>query len=373
MEKHLVLVGAGHAHLTTLAHIIRFVEKRYRVTVIGPSDYHYYSGMGPGMLAGTYSAEQIRFATRRLVEKQGGVFVLDRVVRVDPKQKVLQLQSGPSIAYDVVSFNTGSYVPQDIVTDHGQDVFPVKPIENLIAARKRILQLASRKQLTIGIVGGGPSAVEIAGNVWRLTRQGGLDQPAISVFADHQLLPRLSPAVRLRVLRSLRQRGIAVIEESPVARVQSGAIRLVSGRTVSSDLIFVALGIRPSPIFRDSGLTTGPDGGLLVNAFLQSIDHPEIFGGGDCIRFQETALDKVGVYAVRQNPILYHNLMASLQGGPLKTFDPGGAYLLIFNMGDQTGILFKQRLVFSGRLAFVIKDAIDRRFMRKFQAYEQSA
>ena len=50
MKKHLVLVGGGHAHMVTLAHIHRFVEKGYRVTVIGPSAYHYYSGMGPGML-----------------------------------------------------------------------------------------------------------------------------------------------------------------------------------------------------------------------------------------------------------------------------------------------------------------------------------
>jgi len=59
MKKHLVLVGGGHAHMVTLANIGRFVEKGYRVTVIGPSEYHYYSGMGPGMLGGTYSPDQI--------------------------------------------------------------------------------------------------------------------------------------------------------------------------------------------------------------------------------------------------------------------------------------------------------------------------
>jgi NADH dehydrogenase FAD-containing subunit len=190
------------------------------------------------------------------------------------------------------------------------------------------------------------------------------------VFAGHQLLPRLFTGVRLKAQRSLQKRGIAVIQDSPVVQVQSGSIRLESGRNVALDLIFVAAGIRPSPVFRASGLTTGPDGGLLVNEFLQSVDHQEIFGGGDCISLQGTTLDKVGVYAVRQNPILYHNLMASLQGGPLKAFRPGGAYLLIFNLGDDTGIFFKQRLLFGGRLAFVIKDTIDRRFMRKFQAYE---
>ena len=53
MAKHLVLVGGGHAHMMTLANINAFVAKGHRVTVIGPSEHHYYSGMGPGMLGGT--------------------------------------------------------------------------------------------------------------------------------------------------------------------------------------------------------------------------------------------------------------------------------------------------------------------------------
>ena len=101
------------------------------------------------------------------------------------------------------------------------------------------------------------------------------------------------------------------------------------------------------------------------------MEYPEMFGGGDCIFFQENPLDKVGVYAVRENPILYHNLLASLEGEELLPFDPGGDYLLIFNMGDGVGILRKKWFQFDGRLAFWIKDYIDRKFMRKFQAIEQ--
>jgi hypothetical protein len=43
---------------------------------------------------------------------------------------------------------------------------------------------------------------------------------------------------------------------------------------------------------------------------------------------------------------------------------------MIFNLGDGTGILHKRRILFGGRLAFMIKDRIDRKFMKKFQAFE---
>jgi len=146
-----------------------------------------------------------------------------------------------------------------------------------------------------------------------------------------------------------------------------GEVSLESGETHPADLIFLARGVKPSRMFADSNLPTGPDGGLLVNQYLQCTQYPEIFGGGDCIYFEDDPLDKVGVYAVRQNPILFANLMAALEGSPLQPFDPGGNYLLIFNLGDGTGILNKGIWRLTGKLAFTIKDYIDRKFIRAFQ------
>jgi NADH dehydrogenase FAD-containing subunit len=142
---------------------------------------------------------------------------------------------------------------------------------------------------------------------------------------------------------------------------------LTDGTTLRCDFIFMAVGVRPTSLFSDSGLPTGEDGGLLVNSFLQSTAHPELFGGGDCISLSGNPLAKVGVYAVRQNPVLFHNLLAALEGGALQPFRPGADYLLIMNMGDGTGIAWKKDRVWDGRLAFLLKDFIDRRFMRKFQ------
>jgi NADH dehydrogenase FAD-containing subunit len=132
-------------------------------------------------------------------------------------------------------------------------------------------------------------------------------------------------------------------------------------------MVFVAVGVTPSPLFRDSGLPAGADGGLLVNDFLQCVRYPELFGGGDCITLEGTPLARVGVYAVRQNRVLTRNLLAFLEGRPLRTFDPGGGYLTILNMGDDRGIFRRKEFVRDGPLAFRVKDYIDRRFMRKFQ------
>jgi NADH dehydrogenase FAD-containing subunit len=70
---------------------------------------------------------------------------------------------------------------------------------------------------------------------------------------------------------------------------------------------------------------------------------------------------------VRQNPVLADNLYAACTGAPLRPFHPGSRYLLIYNLGDGSGIFHRGGLVFGGSLAFRLKDWIDRRFMQRFQ------
>ncbi|MFV0421700.1 NAD(P)/FAD-dependent oxidoreductase [Oleidesulfovibrio sp.] len=363
----LLLLGAGHAHMTVMAHLPEIISRGHTVTAVGPLSRHYYSGMGPGMLGGTYTPEDISFPVQQMIESRGGEFILDKAVRVDAKSKKVLLQSGREIEYDVCSFNTGSSVPQSIVNANATDVYSVKPIENLLAGRKRIQSLADRGKISIGVVGGGPAALEVAGNAAACAREAGCKNVSVRLYAGKVFLRHLSPRVRSLCASAMRKHAIQIIEGSYASGVATKKVTLEDGREFDEDVIFIAMGVRPSALIAESGLPVGNDGGLAVNRFLQCDEHPDIFGGGDCIWFKDQPLDKVGVYAVRQNPVLYHNLIARMEGGELQPFDPGGEYLLIFNTGGGTGVLHKAGISFGGRLAFFIKDYIDRKFMREFQ------
>ncbi|MDY6904996.1 MAG: FAD-dependent oxidoreductase [Thermodesulfobacteriota bacterium] len=369
MSRHLVLAGAGHAHLTLLSSMAGFLNDGHRVTVVSPSKYHYYSGMGPGMLGGIYAPEAIRFPVCRMTEKAGGTFVQDSITRIDPEQKTVTLASGKVLTYDLLSVNTGSYVSDTLIAGSRDDVFYVKPIDQLMAARERIQGLPSASgeaASVIAVVGGGPAAAEIAGNVWHLADRAGLSMPEIHLFAGTGLMTRFPVSVRKKVRHILTKRGVHIDETGFVKAVQTGCVTLANGENRSADVIILAPGVRPSPVFADCGLPVGPEGDLRVNAYLQCTRYPDIFGGGDCIYFEPCPLDKVGVYAVRQNPVLFQNIRAALAGAAMRPFEPGGDYLLIFNLGGRTGVLKKRWITFSGKPAFWIKDYIDRRFMAGF-------
>lgn len=361
----LVLVGGGHAHMTVMSRIRDIISRGHEVILISPVERHSYSGMSPGMLGGIYTPEDISFPLRKIVEPQGARMLEDAVTRVLPGERQLELATGERLSYDVASFNVGSQV-SDLQTD-SPAFLPVKPVSNLLQARQRLRKLCGdKREFGVVVIGGGPAAVEVAGNVWRAAQDFG-GKPKIRLLAGSRLLKVFPDRVRRLALHSLQERGIAVDEGSRAQEVHGDSVRLQSGGSVSGDLILGATGVHPPKLFADSGLQVGPDNGLAVNHHLQSVQAPEIFGGGDCIHFMPRPLAKVGVYAVRENPILAHNLLAALEGTELKAFEPGGGYLLILNLGDGTAVLRKGFVSFRSQVAMALKDYIDRAFMKKFK------
>lgn len=366
MEKHLVLVGGGHAHLMVLLRLRDFIQKGFRVTLVSPSPYHYYSGMGPGMLSGFYQPRQARFHVRKMVEDRGGVFVAGRVTSIDAPHRLVRLSNDRSLAFDVASFNTGSHVPVAWTGAPLERLVPVKPVLNLYLARREVLDLLKRRSPHLVVVGGGAAGVEVAGNLRRLAEDG-RSEAHISLIAGHELLRDAPSRARRLARRSLIRRGIHVLEGARLHSIRGREMLLSNGSSLDCDLAFIAVGVTPSRIFADSGLPTGPRGELFVDKTLRSVSFPFLLGGGDCVAVERMGLAKVGAYAVRQNRILFHNLMAALEGGPMTSFSAVGSPMLILNMGDGTGILWKKGLTLAGKTAFRLKHFIDVRFMRKYQ------
>jgi len=365
LKKKLILAGGGHAHLLTLSRMNEITSKGHSVTLVSPSEFHYYSGMGPGMLGGIYEPEDISFNIKKMTEAGGGSFVRDSVEKVDPIEKTLFLRSGRRLNYDMVSFNTGSTVSFKTTILNTTDIFTVKPVENLYIAKNRLIQLCRNKKKSVAIIGGGPAGAEIAGNIHSLCKKVRLISPEINLYCD-RFMSRFSSNFSSLVKKSLIEKNVRINEQFSATDIEQGWIRFDNGKTVNPDLIFIATGVVPSPVFKNSNIDTGPDGGLSVNRFLQSISHPEIFGGGDCIHFKDQPLDMAGVYAVREASVLLKNILAFLGNNILQPFYTDNDYLMILNTGNRNGILKKGRYVFEGKTAFILKDYIDRRFMKKF-------
>ncbi|MFW5769842.1 MAG: NAD(P)/FAD-dependent oxidoreductase [Spirochaetota bacterium] len=364
MGMTLLLIGAGHGHLYTVSRIKQMVETGYRVVVINSSRYHYYSGMVPGMLGGMYAPEDTRFDIEKMVHRGGGEFIEDSVMKIDPERRVIYTSGGKIMEFDVLSCNTGSVIQDTIPVDSNGTVYPVKPLANLYLARVQLEQAEKESSMRVVVAGGGAAGVEIAANVYGRARELSLDARVIIVTSG-ALLEGFPERASRKARKWLSNHDIEVHEHTRVTGINNKNVSLEGGQDIPMDMCIMATGIVPPEIFSRSGMKTGPDGGLDVNEYLQARNYPYIFGTGDGIYFSPHPLPKAGVYAVRQGPLLYRNIMAYSRGENLETFVPQKKYLLIMNLAGY-GIAIRGKLVLGGRTWFRIKDIIDRRYIRKF-------
>ena len=367
-RRRIVLAGGGHAHLHSLLRAAEFSARDCEVVLVNPSPDLYYSGMATGVISGFYTPEQDRIDVRRLVERAGGGFVEGRVSGFSTESCEVLLEDGGRIPYDYASVCVGSQVGGSF--GEGSGVIPVKPVENTAEIRDRILTYRDADSPKVLVIGGGAAGCEVAANAANLIDRKNLGGRVTIAEAGPMLLGSSPEMVGRKITAYLRERGVETLTDSPVVSYAVGVAETAAGRRVEADLVVEAVGIVPRTLEQGSPLLTGEDGGLWVNHYLQSVSDPRIFGGGDSISFRGEALPRLGVFGIRQGPVLFRNLLAALDGRPLEEYKPQRHYLYILNFGDGAGLAVYGAFSWRGRWAMSLKHAIDRSFMRRYDAWK---
>jgi NADH dehydrogenase FAD-containing subunit len=369
-HKRVVLVGAGHAHLYTLKHARAVTERGYECVLIAPGDF-WYSGLATGMLGGHYPPSLDRIDVGALATRGGGRFVNDYVTRLDWRNRTLHLASGPPVTYAALSLNLGSETPAiEGEQERGERCFAVKPIHRLwdlhTTIRERLCDKTGPLPRVL-IAGSGATAFELAANILNLGHDHDAKLSVTILASGGEVLKQLPRRAANALERSLHERGLTVVRRSRAKTITDDAVITKAGEKHGYDLFVNATGLKPPSLAREAGLPTTDDGAMVVDECLRSPVDAAIHGGGDCIAFDGGKLPKVGVYAIRQAPVLRHNLLAALTGNRPEQFRPQSRYLWIMNLGDGTGLAVRGTLWWQGRSAFRLKDWIDRRFLGQYR------
>lgn len=364
--KRIVLAGGGHAHLYTLSRTEDLVRRGFDVTLVDRSPHLYYSGMATGVISGAYAPDDHRIDTRRLVEEGGGRFVEGRIAEIRAGDRMFVLADGRNIPYDAASVCLGSEVDRSGIEEDETGAVGVKPIVNTVEIRERLLATSKDRAPEMLVVGGGAAGCEVAANALALLERLGVRGGITVAQAENTLLPEAPEGARRKLLTVLRERGARVLTDTRITRLSDGVARTSDGREIPCDIPVLAAGAAPPGVFRDSGLPTDETGGLRLDRHLRSTGDGRLFGGGDCVSFRGKALPKLGVFAVRQGPIIFQNLQASLEGSTLREYRPQRRYLYVLNLGDGTGLAVYGRFSWRGRLSWRLKHRIDDRFVDEY-------
>ena len=364
-----VLVGGGHAHLEVLRRQVLEEHRGIALTLVSAAAKQHYSGMVPGFLAGTYREEEIAFDLAALSERAGARFVEGTVVAIDPERRLLRLADADTIEYDLVSFAVGSGARGSALPGVREHAWTVKPIHRAVSLRQALERIArGGGTVRAVVVGAGAGGVEVACAAASVFDRAGCARQMTILESGDEILGGYSARFRRVAQRALDGKRIAVRLRASVSEVRSDSLLLADGQEMASRLTVWLTGPSPPELFGGSGLSLDARGYLLVEDSLRSVSDPRVFAAGDIATLaSHPETPKAGVYAVREGPVLWKSLVAAVEATPPPAYSPQEGFLSILNTSDGKALLRYGPWVSSSRWAWRLKDAIDRRFMRKYQ------
>ncbi|HKS88995.1 MAG TPA: selenide, water dikinase SelD [Stellaceae bacterium] len=367
IDRDLVLVGGGHAHVHVLKRFGMRPEPGVRLTLIARDLETPYSGMLPGYVAGHYRFAECHIDLVRLARFAGARLIEDEAVGLDRTARRVLCRGHPPIRYDFVSLDIGSTPRLDDVPGAAEHTTPVKPIAQFAARWEALLDRARAEgRMRLAIVGGGAGGVELALSAQhRLHRLLG-KPPQVTLVTREALLPSHNAAVRRRFARLLDERGIRAVTGNPIVRVEPGRLVAADGAAVEFDEALWVTEAAGAPWLAATGLPLDERGFVVIDECLRSPADPAVFAAGDIATMPAHPRDKAGVYAVRAGPPLALNLRRALAGRALRRAVPQKRALALIGTGDGRAIASRGPFAAAGRSLWRLKDWIDRRWMRRY-------
>jgi len=372
-----VLVGGGHSHVEVLRRFGLVPPAGARLTLICRAAHTPYSGMLPGLVAGHYGFDDVHIDLRPLARFAGARFIEAEVTGLDAANRRVLCAARPPVPYDLLSINTGATPRTGDVPGGAEAAVPVKPINRFLDGWNALLERARGRggPMRLAVVGAGAAGVEILLAIqYRLARLRadagrGADDDVFHLFsATPDILPTHNACVRATFRRVLAARGVILHLGTPVVGVAPGRLRTAAGDEIPADeILWVTAAGAPSwP--GAAGLAVDGDGFIRVTDTLQSVSHPDIFAAGDVASMIDHPRPKAGVIAVRQGPPLADNLRRAVQGESPRRWRPQRRFLSLISTGDRYAVASRGAFYARGRLVWLWKDWIDRRFMRRYKA-----
>src|SRR5437870_5560368 len=128
IEKNVVLVGAGNAHLVFVNRWAMRPAAGVAVTLVSEAPVIPYSAMVPAHIAGDYPRDRVTIDLVRLCAARPVRFVAGRVTAIDAVARQVHFADRPPLSYDVLSLGVGSLpaCPEHCLDD---DVsLPMRPL-----------------------------------------------------------------------------------------------------------------------------------------------------------------------------------------------------------------------------------------------------
>lgn len=300
-RAHVVVLGAGFGGLTFCK---RFRSDRADVTIIDRTNHHLFQPLLYQVAMGGLSAPDVAQPIRSILRDKPNLRVMmDEVRDLDLSRKVVTTAT-KTIPYNYLVVALGSVTSYFNHSEWEQYAPGLKTLKDALAIRTNILLSFEKAEsatdpaeqerlMTVVVIGGGPTGVELAGSCAELARHAlkrdfdHIDPGRahiILIEASPMVLSHLPPDLSQSAQQQLQELGVQVLTSTRVKNITTGCVDLENGQRICADTILWAAGVKAHPLTRKLerfGVPLDRGGRIKVNPDLSIPDFPEVFAIGD--------------------------------------------------------------------------------------------
>jgi len=375
-KKRIVILGGGFAGLKCTRQLESYFLRDLDIEIVLVSEDNFllFTPMLPQVASGMVGVRHVVTAIRTLIEK--ATFYENKIKNIDPYGKIITLtgtseRRGVSLHYDFLVVALGSQTNFFGLKDVEENSYTMKTLNDAVLLRNRIIDMLEQAEneknpilrkslLTFVVVGAGFAGVETAGELLDFVLDARKHYPNISrkdirviiLEALSSILPGFSEKLAKFSYKKLTQRGIEIQLKTAVTSFDGDEV-IVKELSKTKDvvdedelksiqtktLIWTA-GVTPVDTIRDSLFKT-ERGKIVVNKFLEVVDHSGVFAIGDCCGAinpkTQRSYPPTAQNAEAQAKIAAYNLHALIRNKEKKKFEykSKGQMAII---GKRTGI-----------------------------------
>jgi len=356
-DRHrVVIVGGGFAGLQAALHLARLPVD---VTLVDRRNFHLFQPLAYQVATGSLSPAEISYPLRRILRRRRNVrVVLAEVTDFDLDARLVRLdavageRAPETLPYDTLIVAAGSHYNY-FQHQMWQALAPnLKTLEGALTIRRRILEAFEAAELepdpgkrtswlTFAVVGGGPTGVEMAGQIAEIAHDvrgdfRSLDSSEARILlieAGERVLKEFPPSLSRRTLQSLERLGVEPLLEHTVIDIDGSSVTLndrsgdpdrIDTRTVIWAAGVVASSLA-AVLAERAGLQVDRAGRVEVLPDLSLPGHPEVLALGDMIRIRDAdnssiALPGLAPVAMQEGRHAARVVRSRLRDRPVRAF-----------------------------------------------------
>jgi len=363
-RPRVVILGAGFGGLGAA----KALADKADVTLVDRHNFQTFLPLLYQVSTAGLAADHVVHPVRGALRKSGVKFRMGSPISVDHKNKTVKLDSSETLEFDHLVVALGSStadfgVPG--VTEYG---LGMKSVHEALMIRAEVMRrfedlarFEDNTRLSIAVVGGGPTGVEMAGALAELKR--GPLKNDLAHAANHmdiylieagpRILPMFSEKLSARAESDLHKLGVFVKTNTAVREIQARKIILKEGEPIPAEVTIWAAGVKGEPT---AGLLNLPIAGSRIDTDenLEVSHYPNIWAIGD-INGTKGAdgrfLPMVAPVALQQGKWVAKQILRKAAGQPLKPFkyrDKGS----MATIGRHKAVVQVGKFTMSGPLAW---------------------